>query len=156
MVHEKPTFRDSFKSRRCLVPASGYYEWATELGQYPRKQPIFISPQEGRFLAFAGIYNYWRSPHDERVRQSVAIITRDAVHELAKVHNRMPLFLPEDRWSRWLDLDTSLPEVMDLMRVPEPDENLRFWPVSSKVNSIRNNGPELIAPIHLGESETLF
>jgi putative SOS response-associated peptidase YedK len=68
----------------------------------------------------------------------------------------MPLFLPADRWSRWLDLDTSLPEVMDLMRVAEPEENLRFWPVASKVNSIRNNGPELITPIHLGESETLF
>lgn len=153
-VHEKPTFRDSFKTRRCLVPASGYYEWATELGEYPRKQPIFISPKEGRFLAFAGIYNFWRSTAGDR--QSVAIITRDAVHDLAKVHNRMPLFLPADRWSRWLDLDTSLPEVMDLMRVAEPDENLRFWPVASKVNSIRNNGPELITPIHLGESETLF
>jgi putative SOS response-associated peptidase YedK len=136
------------------VPASGYYEWATELGEYPRKQPIFISPKEGRFLAFAGIYNFWRSTAGDR--QSVAIITRDAVHDLAKVHNRMPLFLPADRWSRWLDLDTSLPEVMDLMRVAEPDENLRFWPVASKVNSIRNNGPELITPIHLGESETLF
>ncbi|WP_200849990.1 SOS response-associated peptidase family protein, partial [Klebsiella pneumoniae] len=92
-------------------------------------------PKEGRFLAFAGIYNFWRSTAGDR--QSVAIITRDAVHDLAKVHNRMPLFLPADRWSRWLDLDTSLPEVMDLMRVPEPDENLRFWPVASKVNSIR-------------------
>lgn len=155
-VHEKPTFRDSFKARRCLVPASGYYEWATELGDYPRKQPIFVSPKEGRFLAFAGIYNYWKSPNEERTRQSVAIITRDAVHDLAKVHNRMPLFLPEERWSRWLDLDTSIPEVMELMRVSTPDENLRFWPVSSKVNSIRNNGPELITPIDLGESETLF
>ena len=155
-VHEKPTFRDSFKVRRCLVPASGYYEWATELGEYPRKQPIFVSPKEGKFLAFAGIYNFWRSPEEKRTRQSVAIITRDAVHDLAKVHNRMPLFLPHDRWSRWLDTDTPLPEVMDLLRVPEPDENLRFWPVSSRVNSIRNNGPELISPISLGESETLF
>jgi putative SOS response-associated peptidase YedK len=178
-VHEKPTFRDSFKVRRCLVPASGYYEWATELGEYPRKQPIFISPKEGHFLAFAGIYNYWKSPevgravdhdssssrstsigsssrdssssgtsspastsigssHVENLstplqRQSLAIITREAVNELAHVHNRMPLFLPADRWQRWLDRDTPLPEVMDLMRVAEPDQNLRFWPVSSRV-----------------------
>jgi putative SOS response-associated peptidase YedK len=68
----------------------------------------------------------------------------------------MPLFLPADRWQRWLDRDTPLPEVMDLMRVAEPDQNLRFWPVSSRVNSIRNNGRELISPIVLGESETLF
>lgn len=155
-VHEKPTFRDSFRVRRCLVPASGYYEWATELGQYPRKQAIFVSPQQGKFLAFAGIYNYWRSAEEKGSSQSVAIITRDAVNELARVHNRMPLFLPEDRWSRWLDMDTPLPEVMELLRVPHPDANLRFWPVSSKVNSIRNNGAELISPVALGESETLF
>ena len=195
-VHEKPTFRDSFKVRRCLVPASGYYEWATELGEYPRKQPIFVSPKEGKFLAFAGIYNYWRSPKVGRAvdsddartdrtrasatppitstpstsstppnpsnpfaplqRQSVAIITREAVNELAQVHHRMPLFLPMDRWQRWLDRDTPLPEVMELLQVSEPDKNLRFWPVASRVNSIRNNGPELISPIELGESETLF
>ena len=181
-VHEKPTFRDSFKVRRCLVPASGYYEWATELGDYPRKQPIYVSPKEGKFLAFAGIYNYWRSPlmngesgrgqaNDSTRRsnsigqnklnttssiQSVAIITREAVNELAEVHHRMPLFLPEDRWQLWLDTDTPLPEVMNLLRVEEPDRNLRFWPVAPKVNSIRNNGAELIAPIDLGESETLF
>jgi putative SOS response-associated peptidase YedK len=167
-VHEKPTFRDSFKVRRCLVPASGYYEWATELGQYPRKQPIFISPEQGKFLAFAGIYNYWRSPEVGRAseshvterhvteRQSVAIITREAVNDLAKVHHRMPLFLPVDRWQRWLESDTSIPEVMDILKVKQPDENLRFWPVAARVNSIRNNGPELISPIELGESETLF
>lgn len=174
-VHEKPTFRDSFKVRRCLVPASGYYEWATELGDYPRKQPIFVSPKEGKFLAFAGIYNYWRPPisakpssaslPDSPLRdshlvtpaiQSVAIITREAVNELADVHHRMPLFLPSDGWQRWLDSETPLPEVMHLLQVEKPDRNLRFWPVASKVNSIRNNGPELIAPIDLGESETLF
>lgn len=176
-VHEKPTFRDSFKVRRCLVPASGYYEWATELGEYPRKQPIYVSPREGRFLAFAGIYNYWRSPKSSEMSrdlsaetrnpsapsnqvvpsiQSVAIITREAVHQLAQVHHRMPLFLPEDRWQRWLDMDTPLPEVMNLLRVEEPDRNLKFWPVDSRVNSNRNNGPDLIAPIELGESETLF
>jgi len=155
-VHEKPTFRDSFKVRRCLVPASGYYEWATELGEYPRKQPIFVSPKEGKFLAFAGIYNYWRVPSRAESKQSVAIITREAVDQLATVHHRMPLFLPEDRWDLWLDSGTALPEVMNLLDVSDPDRNLRFWPVASKVNSIRNNGPELVEPIDLGESETLF
>jgi putative SOS response-associated peptidase YedK len=133
------------------------------LGQYPRKQPIFVSPEAGKFLVFAGIYNFWRSPESGNVahpdpiqRQSVAIITREAVDDLAAVHHRMPLFLPRDRWQRWLDRDTSLPEVMDFLQVEDPDENLRFWPVAPRVNSIRNNGPELIAPIELGESETLF
>lgn len=157
-VHEKPTFRDSFKVRRCLVPASGYYEWATELGEYPRKQPIYVSPEEGRFLAFAGIYNYWRNPEEPGAPsiQSAAIITQEAVNDLAKVHHRMPLFLPQDRWQLWLDSGTPIPEVMNLLRVEVPDRNLRFWPVAPKVNSVRNNGAELIAPIDLGESETLF
>lgn len=165
-VHEKPTFRQAFKTKRCLIPATGYYEWATELGQYPRKQPIFITSDEDRLLAFTGIYSFWRDPSNIEsgekedpatlMKQSVAIITRDAVGELAKVHNRMPLFLPRDRWDRWLDIDTPEQELKGLLDVSDPDSHLRFWPVESRVNSIRNNGRELILPIDMGESETLF
>ena len=155
-VHEKPTFRNAFQRSRCLVPASGYYEWATELGQYKTKQPVFISRDDQRLLVFAGIYDRWISPEGE-VRDSVAIITRDAVNELAKVHNRMPLFLPNDRWSFWMDSSlTNIQSVRALMEIPYPDANLRYWPVASFVNSIRNNGAELTAPIELGEPETLF
>jgi len=165
-VHEKPTFRQAFKTKRCLVPATGYYEWATELGEYPRKQPIFVTSDEDHLLAFTGIYSFWKDPETldsgERddslpsMKQSVAIITRDSLGELAKVHNRMPLFLPRDRWDRWLDIDTPEQELKGLLEVPEPDSHLKFWPVESRVNSIRNNGRELIAPIEMGESETLF
>jgi putative SOS response-associated peptidase YedK len=165
-VHEKPTFRQAFKTKRCLIPATGYYEWATELGQYPRKQPIFITSDEDRLLAFTGIYSFWRDPSNLEsgenedpatlMKQSVAIITRDAVGDLAKVHNRMPLFLPRDRWDRWLDIDTPEQELKGLLDVSAPDSHLRFWPVESRVNSIRNNGRELILPIDMGESETLF
>ncbi len=159
-VDEKPTFRDSFKTRRCLVPASGYYEWATELGEYPRKQPIFVSSDEDELLAFTGIYSYWKNPQstaDETgLQQSVAIITRDAVGDLAKVHNRMPLFLPKDRWELWLDPDTSVHELKSIINVPQPDAHLKFWPISSKVNAVRNNGRELTLPIEMGDSETLF
>jgi len=69
----------------------------------------------------------------------------------------MPLFLPRDRWDAWMDSDlTDVEQVRSLMKVSHPDEHLRFWPVSTLVNSIRNNGAELIAPIELGEPETLF
>jgi len=165
-VHEKPTFRQAFKTKRCLVPATGYYEWATELGEYPRKQPIFVTSDEDHLLAFTGIYSFWKDPETldsgdrddslPSMNQSVAIITRDAVGELAKVHNRMPLLLPRDRWDRWLDIDTPEQELKGLLAVPDPDSHLKFWPVESRVNSIRNNGRELIAPIEMGESETLF
>ena len=155
-VHEKPTFRNAFKSKRCLIPATGYYEWATELGRYKTKQPVFISRDDNKLVAFAGIYERWISPQGE-IRDSVAIITRDAVGDLAKVHNRMPLFLPRDHWDAWMDSDlTDVEEVRSLMNIPHPDDHLRFWPVSTLVNSIRNNGAELITPIELGEPETLF
>jgi len=155
-VHEKPTFRNAFRQRRCLVPATGYYEWATELGRYKTKQPVFISRDDEKLLAFAGIFDRWISPEGE-IRDSVAIITRDAFGDLAKVHNRMPLFLPRERWGAWMDSNvTDVEEIRTLMQVPDPDAHLRYWPVSTLVNSIRNNGAELIAPIELGEPETLF
>lgn len=155
-VHEKPTFRNAFRQRRCLVPATGYYEWATELGRYKTKQPVFISRDDEKLLAFAGIFDRWISPEGE-IRDSVAIITRDAVGDLAKVHNRMPLFLPRERWGAWMDSNvTDVEEIRTLMQIPDPDAHLRYWPVSTLVNSIRNNGAELIAPIELGEPETLF
>ena len=154
-VHEKPTFRHAFRKSRCLVPASGYFEWATELGKYKTKQPVYISHKEGKLLAFSGIYEKWISPTGE-VKESVAIITRDAVNELATVHNRMPLFLPRDRWDAWMDPELQdIEEVRALMQVPNPDANLQFWPVADLVNSIRNNGAELVAPIET-QPETLF
>lgn len=155
-VHEKPTFRSAFRTHRCLVPASGYYEWATELGPYKTKQPVFISRDDNKLLAFAGIYDRWISPAGE-IKDSVAIITRDAVGELAKVHNRMPLFLPQDRWSAWMDSSlTDVEHIRALMYAIKPDDHLRYWPVKPLVNSIRNNGAELVEPIELGEPETLF
>jgi putative SOS response-associated peptidase YedK len=154
-VHEKPTFKNAFRRSRCLVPASGYYEWATELGQYKPRQPVYISRDDGKMLAFAGIYDQWVSPEGE-IRDSVAIITREAVGELATVHSRMPMFLPKDRWDAWMDPSLQdIDKVRDLFENFQPDANLRFWPVADSVNSIRNGGPELIKPIEL-LPETLF
>lgn len=153
-VHEKPTFRGAFVSRRCLIPASGYYEWATELGPYPPKQPFYIHG-EG-LIAFAGIWDRWRAP-DGSYKESAAIITRPAVEFLATVHHRMPTFLPKERWGAWLDPRlTQVEEIRSLMELSEPAKGLRADPVSSRVNSTSNNGVGLIAPIELGEPETLF
>jgi len=156
-VHEKPTFRSAFKSRRCLIPASGYYEWATELGKYESKQPIFIqSETEGKSLAFAGIYDRWVDPSGE-VFESASIITRPAVDFLATIHNRMPTFLPVDRWDAWLDPKlNSVEEIQKLMELPEPAKGLRAHPVSTRVNATRNNGEDLISEIDVSEPNTLF
>ena len=155
-VHEKPTFKSAFRSNRCLLPASGYYEWASELGKYKTKQPIYISRDDNKLLAFTGIFQSWTSPSG-RVIQSVAIITRQAVGQLALVHSRMPVFLPRDRWADWMNPKINdVDKIRALMDVPTPDANLRFHPVSSAVNSITGSGPGLIEPIELGEPETLF
>jgi putative SOS response-associated peptidase YedK len=162
-VAEKPTFRSAFRNRRCLIPADGYYEWATELGPYSPKQPFYISSDEWessrRSLAFAGIWDRWIAP-DGQIVDSASIITRPAVGFLATVHSRMPTFLPLDRWDSWLDRSIQDPSEITAMMAfnqsHEPDRGLRAVPVSSMVNSIRNNGPELITPIELGEPETLF
>ena len=154
-VHEKPTFKNAFRRSRCLVPATGYYEWATELGEYKPRQPIYVSRDDGKILAFAGIYDRWTSPEGE-TKDSVSIITREAVGDLARFHSRMPMFLPRERWSNWLD-----PAIQDIEKIRslfdnfQPDANLRFWPVADSVNSIRNNGPELIAQVDI-VPETLF
>ena len=153
-VHEKPTFRSAFVSRRCLIPASGYYEWATELGPYSPKQPFYI--HSDGLIAFAGIWDRWRAP-DGSYKESAAIITRPAVEFLATVHHRMPTFLPRDRWDTWLDPNlTRVDEIRDLMELQRPDKGLSAHPVSSRVNSTANNGAGLIEPIELGEPETLF
>lgn len=155
-IHEKPTFRDSFKSRRCLIPADGYYEWATELGRYKTKQPFFISSDEGRSLPLAGIWNSWRSPSGDFV-QSASVITRESVGELAKIHHRMPVIMPRDRWDAWLDNQPhETAELLDLMQLPKPDAHLHVAPVSDAVNKVANNGPELLIPISITEPETLF
>ena len=90
-------------------------------------------------------------------RKSAAIITRPAFGELAKVHDRMPLFLPRERWDEWLDPgNQEVEHLRNLMDISKPDAGLRFWPVRTLVNSIKNNGPELIEPLELGARDSLL
>lgn len=154
-VDEKPTFRNAFKSRRCLIPADGYYEWATELSA-PSKQPYYVSSTENKTLAFAGIWDRWVSPTGE-IRDSAAIITREAVSPLAEIHHRMPTFLPRNRWDAWLNPDLQdVKEIRALMELESPAYGLQAHPVGREVNLVRNNGPQLTVPVVLGEPETLF
>lgn len=155
-IHEKPTFRHAFRTSRCLIPATGYYEWATSLGKYPPKQPFYISNENSEQLSIAGIWSSWQSENGE-VIQSAAIITREAVGELATIHSRMPVFMPRDRWQGWLDTEArDMNRLINMMSLDKPDAGLAAQPVSPRVNVVANNGPQLIIPIELGEPETLF
>lgn len=155
-IHEKPTFRQAFRTTRCLIPATGYYEWATSLGKYSPKQPFYISRKDHEPLSIAGIWSTWRSESGEEI-QSAAIITREAVGELATIHSRMPVMMARDRWDHWLDpRNRDIEGLIELMHHERPAEGLNPVPVSTRVNIVANNGPELIIPIELGESQTLF
>ncbi len=156
-IHEKPTFRQAFRTTRCLIPATGYYEWATSLGKYPPKQPFYISSaQENTSLSIAGIWSTWKSESGAEI-QSAAIITREAVGELATIHSRMPVFMPKDRWDTWLDpKNREIETLISLMEIPDPASGLQTRPVAARVNLVANNGPELIEPFELGEAQTLF
>lgn len=155
-IHEKPTFRDAFRTSRCLIPATGYYEWATSLGKYPPKQPFYITNKNSEPLSIAGICSTWTSEKGQ-VIQSASIITREAVGELATIHSRMPVFMSRDRWDEWLDpRNREIHQLQALMQSENPTAGLTTRPVSPRVNVVANNGPEIIAEYDLGEPETLF
>jgi len=155
-IFEKPTFRDSFRKHRCLIPADGYYEWATALGVYRPKQPFYISRRDEHSLSLAGIWSTWISPTGH-VIESAAIITREAVGMLEPIHHRMPVIMPSERWGAWLDpAQREVETLCDLMEFSEPDRGLTAHAVSDSVNTVANNGAAMTQPITLGDPETLF
>jgi putative SOS response-associated peptidase YedK len=148
-VAEKPAFRRAFARRRCLLPADGYYEWQQQPGA--AKQPIYISRADGRSLAFAGLYELWRDPAVARDDQdawlwTATIITTSAPDELGLIHDRMPMIIDPPGWTDWLDPANG--DVADLRSLLSPAAvtGLLTYPVSTEVNSVRNNGPRLIEP----------
>lgn len=147
-VSGKPAFRKAFASRRCLVPANGYYEWQAPPAGAParaRKQPFYITPADGSVLAFAGLWEFWRSPVGEPL-VSTSIITTDSVGDLVNIHDRMPLILPASDWARWLDPAFDSADVSPLLAPPAIDlvGALELRPVGPAVGNVRNDDPSLI------------
>ena len=146
-VAEKPSFRQSFAKRRCIIPADGFYEWQPR----PKgKLPHYIHRRDGEPLALAGLWATWRDPESgERIR-TCTIITSAANELVADVHDRMPVALPREAWAEWLDPDIG--EVSDLQELLRtyPAAAMAMHPVSTLVNKVQNNVPELIVPLETG------
>lgn len=146
-----PAYRSSARSKRCLVPMDGYYEWKPAADgseghasqrKKARKTPYYIYREDGRPLFMAGLWSVWRSESVADPMLSCTIVTTDAVGELADVHDRMPLMLSPNDWDRWMDPDKPAP--LDLLAGTPDITGIRMHEVSLLVNSVRNNGPELI------------
>jgi putative SOS response-associated peptidase YedK len=151
-VAVKPSFRAAFAKRRCLIPADGYYEWITE---DKAKKPFYIYRTDGGILAFAGIYELWRNSqvpedHEDAWYWSGSIITTQATDEVGRIHDRTPMTIARESWAEWLDPGNNDKEQMLAVMRPATlsgSGGLASHPVSTAVNSIRNNGPSLIEPL---------
>lgn len=157
---EKPSYRRAVSRRRCLLPADGYFEWYTSpdpdspraAGGKPKKQPFFIHPADGSVLAMAGLYEFWRDPAAAEGDPSawlwtVTVITTSAPDDLGRIHDRMPMCVQPQQWNEWLDpLQRDGAEAIGLLTPAAPGW-LRADPVSTSVNNVRNNGPELLEPV---------
>jgi putative SOS response-associated peptidase YedK len=141
-IAAKPTFRAAMRRRRCLVPASGYYEWQGEKGN---KQPFFIRPPDGSLMLFAGLWETWRDADDNLLR-TYTIITGEPGKVGGDIHDRQPVILAPETWEDWLfaapDKAVALLEAAN-----EPD--LVCYPVTKAVSSPKNDGPELVEPIEI-------
>ena len=157
---EKPSFRTAFRRRRCVVPASGFYEWKkTPDG----KVPHYIHARNGSVLPFAGLWDRWEQDRDTVV-DSFTILTTEANAVLLPVHDRMPVILEQTGWETWLGTrEADAPGLVRLLR-PCADDRLEAYPVSRRVNTPANNDPKLILPVRdpsgpetaPGETPSLF
>ncbi len=147
-VAEKPSFRSAFAKRRAIVPADGFYEWyqpeAPAEGTKPPKQPFFMSATGG--LGLAGLYEFWKDPEGSWLL-TYTILTTSAEGEDGRIHDRAPLLVSPDIAEHWL-ANEPWPDALGHL-VPATPGVLDAWPVSTQVNNVRNNGPELVQPIPL-------
>ena len=141
-VMEKPSFRNAFKLRRCLIPADGFYEWKKE-GK--SKVPQYIRLKSGEPFGFAGLWETWSAPSGERI-QSCTIITTKPNGLIAEIHNRMPVILPRNVEAQWLDPDIEDPQKVLPLLSPYPEDEIEAYAVSTVVNSPRNDVATCVEP----------
>jgi putative SOS response-associated peptidase YedK len=141
-VRDLPTFRDAYRSRRCMVPVDGFFEWKATKGQ-KAKQPYAIAMKDGTPFGLAGIWENWKEPSSGEWLRTFAIVTTDANELVAEIHDRMPVILARSAYERWLG---EHPDPHELMR-PFPAQLVRMWPISTRVNKPANDDPAILEPI---------
>jgi putative SOS response-associated peptidase YedK len=139
---EKRAFRDAFHARRCIVPADGFYEWA-DLGGF--RQPYWIAPPDAQPFGIAAIWERWRSPAGGAL-DTCALLTTAANARIARLHDRMPAILAPADYAHWLDPGSDPASLAPLL-APLADDALAFHPVSTRVNRIECDDPELLEPV---------
>lgn len=141
-IEKKPIFRGPFKRRRCIIPASGFFEWH-QLEN--RKQPYFIRPSSGGYFTLAGLWDHWQDERGKAI-ESCTIITTVANRLMEQIHDRMPVILNHDGVARWLEPDCGQDELLSLL-APFSDSAMEAYPISTLVNSPKNNDPRCIEPV---------
>ena len=144
---EKPSFRQAFRNRHCLILASGFYEWGKEDGL---KQPYFIRLKDESLMAFAGLWEEWRSP-DGELRRTCAILTVAANSFMQAIHHRMPAILSPTSGSMWLDLSATV-TAQEKLLLPFPADKMEAWRVSRQVNVTAFDNPDCLKNIEVIES----
>ncbi len=149
---EKPAFRDSFVKRRCLIPADGFYEWQ----RLPKgKLPHYIYRADTKPLALAGLWASWKDPETEEWVRTCTILTGSPNPLVADIHDRMPVVLPEEAWSDWLDRDNQDRGYLESLLTVFPAEQMAEHAVSTLVNKVANNYPECVDPLETPATDQL-
>ncbi|MDD3764890.1 MAG: SOS response-associated peptidase [Nevskiales bacterium] len=139
----KPMWRHAFARQRCLIPATHWYEW---MAGPDGKVPHVLTSPDGKGFCFAGLWSRWHPPGGEDPIDTVAILTRDAPESIAEIHDRMPVVLHAGAWMAWLDPRMSTTAVASEMIATYSVGAARTWEISRAVNSVRNDGPQLLVP----------
>jgi putative SOS response-associated peptidase YedK len=141
----KNAYKSAFRSRRCIIPADGFYEWKAIPGQ-KTKQPYFIHRNDGEPMAFAGLWEVWRSKQDPEQGElhSCTVITGEPNEVVRPIHDRMPVMLPPSAWDTWLDPAVDDLDLLGRLLVPAPGSIIAMHPVSTEVNNVRNTGAHLL------------
>jgi putative SOS response-associated peptidase YedK len=149
-IFEKPVWRSVILKKRCLIPADGFYEWQKieeNAGAKKHKQPFYIHPKQTGIFSFAGVWESWKDAEDKEWK-TYSIVTTEPNKEMRDIHNRMPVILPPEDESSWLDVSRTKREQVEPFLLPYHDNGLEVYKVTQDVNSTANNSKHLIAALN--------